>query len=116
MASPTRHTLCQEGCHLRSTPNVQPNAAAALTAVPGAIVFLNARNASAHEIEPLDRVTALTRLTRENVRVYERGRRDQTARWFDAMWQHVRCSNTFHVSCCSELEAIPSLLEGLPEA
>ena len=84
-----------------------------LTAAPGLILFLNPRNAKSHQIEPVDKVAALTRLTRENVRAFDRRRETVAGRAFGALAELVRSSRTFQVSLCPRLEELPDQLASL---
>jgi hypothetical protein len=84
-----------------------------LTASPGLILFLNPRNPEAHRIEPVDKVAALTRLTRENVRAIERHREAVAGRAFEALAELVRSCRTFQASLCPRLEELPNLLASL---
>ncbi|MGD0349163.1 MAG: hypothetical protein ABSB84_02445 [Verrucomicrobiota bacterium] len=84
-----------------------------MTASPGLILFLNPRNTEAHRIEPVDKVTALTRLTRENVRALDRRREAAAGRAFEALAELVRSSRTFQVSLCPRLEELPDRLASL---
>ena len=84
-----------------------------LTASPGLILFLNPRNSKAHRIEPMDKVAALTRLTRENVRAVERRREAVAGRAFAALAELVRSSRTFEASLCPRLDELPDRLATL---
>jgi len=84
-----------------------------LTASPGLILFLNPRNTKSHRIEPVDKVTALTRLTRENVRAPDRRREAVAGRAFEALGELVRSSRTFQASLCPRLEELPDRLASL---
>jgi len=88
-------------------------ATAGLTATPGLILFLNPRNPEAHRIEPVDKVTALTRLTRENVRAIDQRRAAVAGRAFEALADLVRSSRTFQASLCPRLEELPGRLAHL---
>lgn len=84
-----------------------------LTAAPGIILFLNPRNTEAHRIEPVDRVTAITRLTRENIRAVDRRREAVAGRAFEALTELVRSSRIFQASLCPRLEELPERLAAL---
>jgi len=84
-----------------------------LMAAPGLILFLNPRNAEAHRIEPVDRVAAITRLTRENIRVTDRCREAVAGRAFEALTELVRSSRIFQASLCPRLEELPERLAPL---
>jgi hypothetical protein len=84
-----------------------------LTASPGLILFLNPRNTESHQIEPMDKLTALTRLTRENVRALDQRREAVAGRAFGALAELVRSSRTFQVSLCPRLEELPDRLASL---
>jgi hypothetical protein len=84
-----------------------------LTASPGLILFLNPRNTETHQIEPVDKVTALTRLTRENVRALDQHREAVAGRAFEALAELVRSSRTFQASLCPRLEELPDRLASL---
>jgi hypothetical protein len=84
-----------------------------LTAAPGVILFLNPRNTEAHCIEPVDRVTAITRLTRENVRAVDQRREAVAGRTFAALTELVRSSRIFQASLCPRLEELPEQLASL---
>lgn len=84
-----------------------------LTAAPGVILFLNPRNMEAHRIEPVDRVTAITRLTRENVRAVDQRRETVAGRAFEALTELVRSSRIFQASLCPRLEELPERLASL---
>ena len=86
---------------------------AGMTAAPGVILFLNPRNTEAHRIEPVDKLTALTRLTRENVRAFDRRREAVAGRAFEALAELVRSSRTFQASLCPRLEELPDKLASL---
>jgi len=49
------------------------------------ILFLNPRNTEAHRIEPVDKLTAITRLTRENIRATDPRREAAAGRAFEAL-------------------------------
>jgi hypothetical protein len=84
-----------------------------VTASPGLLLLLNPRNASAHRIEPVDKLTALTRLVRENVRAFEPHRQAASGRAFGALAELVRSSRTFQASLCPRLEELPQRLASL---
>ncbi|MGA2242581.1 MAG: hypothetical protein ABSH11_11195 [Verrucomicrobiota bacterium] len=84
-----------------------------LTVAPGVILFLNPRNPEAHHIEPVDRVTAITRLTRENVRAVDQRREAVAGRAFEALTELVRSSRIFQASLCPRLEELPERLASL---
>jgi hypothetical protein len=86
---------------------------AGLAAVAGVILFLNPRNPDAHRIEPMDKLAALTRLTRENVRAVDQRREAVAGRAFEALAELVRSSQTFQASLCPRLEELPDLLGSL---
>jgi len=91
---------------------LQP-ATTGVTAAPGAILFLNPRNPDAHRIEPMDKLAALTRLTRENVRAVDQHREAVAGRAFAALAELVRSSQTFQASLCPRLEELPARLVSL---
>ena len=84
-----------------------------MTASPCVILFLNPRNTKTHRIEPLDKLTALTRLTRENVRAFDHRRESVAGRAFGALAELVRSSRTFQASLCPRLEELPGQLASL---
>jgi hypothetical protein len=84
-----------------------------LTAAPGVILFLNPRNTEAHRIEPVDRVAAITRLTRENIRAVDQRREAVAGRAFEALTELVRTSRIFQASLCPRLEELPERLASL---
>jgi hypothetical protein len=84
-----------------------------LTAAPGIILFLNPRNPEAHRIEPMDKLAALTRLTRENVRAVDQRREAVAGRAFEALTELVRSSRTFQASLCPRLEELPEQFAAL---
>jgi hypothetical protein len=84
-----------------------------LTAAPGVILFLNPRNPEAHRIEPVDKLTAITRLTRENVRAADPRREAVAGRAFEALTELVRSSRIFQASLCPRLEELPERLASL---
>jgi hypothetical protein len=100
------------GERLLDSRSLKP-ATTGLTAVPGVILFLNPRNPDAHRIEPLDKLTAITRLTRENVRAIDQRREAVAGRAFEALTELVRCSRTFQASLCPRLEELPERLASL---
>jgi hypothetical protein len=95
--------------------DVKPTVAATtgVTASPGLILFLNPRNASQHQVEPVDKIRALARLVNENVRTYEKHREGGAGRAFAAMAELVRTSETFEVSLCPRLEELGELVKRL---
>ncbi len=84
-----------------------------LTATPGLLLFLNPRNPAAHRLEPMDKLSALTRLTRENVRAFEKHPKAAASRAFAALAELVRTSRTFQASLCPRLEELPARLASL---
>ena len=84
-----------------------------LTAAPGVILFLNPRNPEAHRIEPVDKLTAITRLTRENVRAMDQQREAVAGRAFEALTELVRSSRIFQASLCPRLEELPERFASL---
>ncbi len=97
------------GERLLDSRSLKP-ATAGLTAAPGVILFLNPRNSEAHRIEPVDRVAAITRLTRENIRAVDRRREAVAGRAFEALTELVRSSRIFQASLCPRLEELPERL------
>ena len=92
-------------------PSVSPTTG--LTASPGLILFLNARNPWQHQVHPLDKPRALARLVNENVRAYEKHREGGAGRAFAAMAELVRMSDTFEASLCPALQGLGELVESL---
>lgn len=101
-----------KGERLLDSRSLKP-ATTGLTAAPGMILFLNPRNTEAHRIEPMDRVTAITRLTRENVRAVDQRREAVAGRAFEALTELVRSSRIFQASLCPRLEELPERLASL---
>jgi hypothetical protein len=97
------------GERLVDSRSLQP-ATTGLAAAPGVILFLNPRNSEAHRIEPVDRVTAITRLTRENIRAVDQRREALAGRAFEALTELVRSSRSFQASLCPRLEELPERL------
>ena len=71
-----------------------------------AIFFLSERNASRHKIAPLPKLTALTRLARENVRTMDPGTGGTGARAFQTMGELVRRCDTWLLSVGPRLETL----------
>jgi hypothetical protein len=86
-----------------------PTATTGLTATPAAILFLNPRNPGAHRIEPLDKLAAITRLTRENVRAVDPLRHTVAAKTFAALAELVGSTSTLQASLCPRLDDLPDL-------
>ena len=84
-----------------------------VTASPGLILFLNARNPWQHQVHPVDKTRALARLVNENVRAYEKTRDGSAGRAFAAMAELVRQSDAFEVSLCPRLQELGELVRGL---
>jgi hypothetical protein len=105
-------SVSSNGERLLDIRSLKPQTAG-LMASPGLILFLNPRNAESHQIEPVDKVTALTRLTRENVRALDQRREAVAGRAFGALAELVRSSRTFQVSLCPRLEELPEQLASL---
>jgi hypothetical protein len=97
--------------------DVKPTVAATtgLTASPGLILFLNPRNSSQHQVQPVDKVRALARLANENVRTYEKHREGSAGRAFAALAELVRASGTFEVSLSPHVEDLGELVRRLLE-
>jgi len=65
--------------------------------VPSAVFFLGERTGSDHEIRPLDKVEAMTRLTRENVRAGRRQLYGQADGAFRAIGRLVAACDVFEL-------------------
>ena len=76
------------------------------TVVPRAIFFLSERNPFRHQIAPLPKLTALTRLTRENVRTMDPDTGGTGARSFQTMGELVRRCDTWLLSVGPRLETL----------
>lgn len=100
------------GERLLDSRSLKP-ATTGLTAAPGVILFLNPRNPEAHRIEPVDKLTAITRLTRENIRAVDQRREAVAGRSFQALTELVRSSRIFQASLCPRLEELPERLASL---
>ncbi len=84
-----------------------------LSVAPGVILFLNPRNPEAHRIEPVDKLTAISRLTRENIRADDRRREAVAGRAFEALTELVRSSRIYQASLCPRLDELPDRLAAL---
>jgi hypothetical protein len=82
-------------------------------AEPAAIVFLGPRNPHRHELSPLNKIDALERLTRENVRAYDGKGDGRGGRAFGAMAELVRSCRTYALSACPRLEGLGELLRSV---
>ena len=100
------------GERLLDSRSLKP-ATTGLTAAPGVILFLNPRNPEAHRIEPMDKLAAITRLTRENVRAVDQRREAVAGQSFEALTELVRSSRIFQASLCPRLEELPERLASL---
>jgi hypothetical protein len=100
------------GERLLDSRSLKP-ATTGLTAAPGVILLLNPRNLEAHRIEPVDRVTAITRLIRENIRAVDQRRESVAGRAFEALTELVGSSRIFQASLCPRLEELPKRLAAL---
>ena len=89
--------------------------AARHTAAPGAVCFLDARNDHEHRVEPMDKVSALSRLVRENVRAYETEATGPAGRAFAAMAALVRQTPAYRLSLCPRLETLYDVIAPLME-
>ena len=86
------------------------------TAEPGIVLLLEPRNPRCHEFHPVEKVTALERLTRENVRAYEGKAQGRGARTFQALTELLRWSKVYRFSACPRLEGLGGQIRALLEA
>jgi hypothetical protein len=83
------------------------------TAAPGAVCFLDPRNDTEHRVEPMDKVSALARLVRENVRAYETDATGPAGRAFAAMAALLREAPAYRLSLCPRLETLYDVISPL---
>jgi hypothetical protein len=103
-----------DGEFLIEVARVQPPAAP--PAPPALILFLDARNAEEHRVQPMEKRAALARLLRENVRAYEQTAESVAGEAFAAMAALVRASATYRVSLCPSLDGLLDRIVPLLEA
>ncbi len=89
--------------------------AARHTAAPGVVCFLDARNDHEHRVEPMDKVAALARLVRENVRAHETAATGPAGRAFAALAALVRECPTYRLSLCPRVETVYDVIAPLVE-
>lgn len=73
---------------------------------PGAIFFLEPRNDRDHRIAPLDKIDAVSRLTRENVRAADPASYARAAQTFRTLGQLARNCQTYCLSVGPHLESL----------
>jgi hypothetical protein len=83
------------------------------TAAPGAVCFLDPRNNTEHRIEPMDKVSAIARLARENVRAYETDASGPAGHAFAAMAALLREAPAYRLSLCPRLETLYDVISSL---
>jgi hypothetical protein len=75
-------------------------------AKPGLILFLDRRNRQGHRLRPVDKVTALIRLARENLRVISPAAHGPAGRTFEMLAELVEQSDTFALSVGPRLDTL----------
>lgn len=87
--------------------------AVASVARPSVILFLDRRNDRGHHVTPVDKVTALTRLTRENVRALDSRADGPAGRAFGVLAELVQQCQTHLLSVGPNLESLAGEMTGL---
>ncbi len=88
---------------------------AAREIAPGLLVLVEPRNDQAHRLTALDKVAALTEMTRQNVRTVNGFAIDTAGRSFEALGQLVVHSRTFKLSIGPDLSTLGATLRGCLE-
>jgi len=80
---------------------------------PKAIVFLDPPNPQRHEIKPMDKLSAVRAITRENVRAFEPSASGPNGRAFQVFTGLIGQCSTYSLSAGPRLDDLPECIERL---